>query len=115
MKVSLTRNVMIAGTPKSAGSIVDVDQHIGDMLIGIGKAEVVVEACEAPIAEPVKEKPLTNGNLTPAKQVKKVYAEPASKDDIDPIETGEWIDSLNSVIIKVFEKNASTLLASIAF
>ena len=43
---------MIAGTPKSAGSIVDVEQHIGDMLIGIGKAEAVVEACEAPIAEP---------------------------------------------------------------
>ena len=46
---------MIAGTPKSAGSIVDVEQHIGDMLIGIGKAEAVVEACEAPIAEPVAE------------------------------------------------------------
>ena len=43
---------MIAGTPKSAGSIVDVEQHIGDMLIGIGKAEAVVETCEAPIAEP---------------------------------------------------------------
>ena len=46
---------MIAGTPKSAGTIVDVEQHIGDMLIGIGKAEAVVEACEAPIAEPVAE------------------------------------------------------------
>ena len=46
---------MIAGPPKSAGSIVDVEQHIGDMLIGIGKAEAVVEACEAPIAEPVAE------------------------------------------------------------
>ena len=57
MKVSLTRNVMIAGTPMSAGSIVDVEKHIGDMLIGIGKAEAVVEACEAPIAEPVVEKP----------------------------------------------------------
>ena len=55
MKVSLLRNTMIAGTPKSAGSIVDVEQHIGDMLIGIGKAEAVVEACEAPIAEPVAE------------------------------------------------------------
>ena len=43
---------MIAGTPESAGSIVDVEQHIGDMLIGIGKAEAVVETCEAPIAEP---------------------------------------------------------------
>ena len=57
MKVSLTRNVMIAGTPTSAGSIVDVEKHIGDMLIGFGKAEAVVEACEAPIAEPVVEKP----------------------------------------------------------
>ena len=55
MKVSLLRNTMIACTPKSAGSIVDVEQHIGDMLIGIGKAEAVVEACEAPIAEPVAE------------------------------------------------------------
>ena len=55
MKVSLLRNTMIAGTPMSAGSIVDVEQHIGDMLIGIGKAEAVVEACEAPIAEPVAE------------------------------------------------------------
>ena len=64
MKVSLTRNVMIAGTPTSAGSIVDVDQHIGDMLIGIGKAEVVVEACEAPIAEPVKEKPKAETELS---------------------------------------------------
>ena len=53
MKVSLLRDTMIAGTPTSAGSIVDVEPHIGDMLIGIGKAEAVVEACEAPIAEPV--------------------------------------------------------------
>ena len=55
MKLKLLRNTMIAGTPTSAGSIVDVEPHIGDMLIGIGKAEAVVEACEAPIAEPVAE------------------------------------------------------------
>ena len=64
MKVSLTRNVMIAGTPTSAGSIVDVEQHIGNMLIGIGKAEAVVEACEAPIAEPVVEKPEAVSDLS---------------------------------------------------
>ena len=57
MKVSLTRNVMVAGTPTSAGTVIDVEQHIGDMLIGIGKAEAVVEACEAPIEEPVIEEP----------------------------------------------------------
>tara|TARA_R100000734_G_C3292031_1_gene83741 strand:+ start:322 stop:642 length:321 start_codon:yes stop_codon:yes gene_type:complete len=56
MKVSLLRNTMIAGTPKSAGSIVEVEQHIGDMLIGIGKAEAVVKACKAPIAKPKTEK-----------------------------------------------------------
>ena len=43
---------MIAGVPTNSGSIVEVEQHIGDMLIGIGKAEAVVETCEAPIAEP---------------------------------------------------------------
>ena len=30
---------MIAGTPKSAGSIVDVEEHIGYMLVNINKAE----------------------------------------------------------------------------
>ena len=64
MKVSLLRNVMIAGTPTSAGSIVDVEKHIGDMLIGIGKAEAVVEACEAPIAEPVDEEPVAVTDLS---------------------------------------------------
>ena len=55
---------MIAGTPKSAGSIVDVDQHIGDMLIGIGKADAVVEACEAPIAEPVVKETVKQNDFT---------------------------------------------------
>ena len=64
MKVSLLRNVMIAGTPTSAGSIVDVESHIGEMLIGIGKAEAVVEACEAPIAEPVIDEPDVSSNLS---------------------------------------------------
>ncbi len=47
---------MIAGTPTSAGSIVDVKPHIGDMLVGIGKAEAVNEACKEPIAKPKAEK-----------------------------------------------------------
>lgn len=55
---------MIAGTPKSAGSIIDVDQHIGDMLIGIGKADTVVEACEAPIAEPVVKETVKQNDFT---------------------------------------------------
>ena len=39
MKLKLLRNTMIAGTPKSAGSIVDVEEHIGYMLVNINKAE----------------------------------------------------------------------------
>ena len=55
-------------------------------------------------------KPVSNGNLSPIKKVKKVFAEPASKDDIDPIETDEWIDSLNSVIENDGAPRASYLL-----
>ena len=45
-----------------------------------------------------EEKPKLNGNSDNVRQVKKVFAEPVSNDDIDPIETNEWIDSLNSVM-----------------
>ena len=41
---------MIAGTPTSAGTIVDVEEQAGEYLIGVEKAELVVETCEAPIA-----------------------------------------------------------------
>ena len=49
----------------------------------------------------------TNSNLKP---VKKIFAEPSSKNDIDPIETNEWIDSLNSVIENDGAPRASYLL-----
>ena len=39
MKVKLLRDTMIAGTPTSAGSIVDIPDHLGVMLINISKAE----------------------------------------------------------------------------
>ena len=41
MKVKLLRSTMIAGTPTSAGSIIDVEEHIGFMLLNIHKAEEV--------------------------------------------------------------------------
>ena len=57
MKVKLLRATMIAGVPKDSGSIVDVEQNSGEYLVAIGKAELAVEVCEAPIAstEPVVE------------------------------------------------------------
>ena len=59
---------------------------------------------------PLKKQIKTNGNISQVKQVKKVFAEPASKDDIDPIETNEWIESLNSVIETDGAPRASYLL-----
>ncbi|MDA9625031.1 pyruvate dehydrogenase (acetyl-transferring), homodimeric type [Candidatus Pelagibacter bacterium] len=56
------------------------------------------------------EKPKTNGESNPIKQVKKNFAEPVSKDDIDPTETNEWIESLNSVIENDGSSRASYLL-----
>ena len=43
MRLKLLRNTMIAGTPTSAGSIVEVEDHIGFMLLNIHKAEEVKE------------------------------------------------------------------------
>ena len=40
---------MIAGTPTSAGTIVDVEEQTGSYLIAVEKAELAVEVCEAPI------------------------------------------------------------------
>jgi pyruvate dehydrogenase E1 component len=42
--------------------------------------------------------------------IKKVFAQPSSKDDLDPIETREWIDSLNAVIKNDGSSRASYLL-----
>ena len=55
---------MIAGTPTSAGTIVDVEQQAGEYLIAVEKAELAVEVCEAPIAstEPVVEPEPTNSD-----------------------------------------------------
>ena len=55
---------MIAGTPTSAGTIVDVKEQTGQYLIAVEKAELAVEVCEAPIAstEPVVEQAPTNSD-----------------------------------------------------
>ena len=40
MKVKLLRATMIAGTPTSVGTIVDVEQQTGQYLIAVEKAEL---------------------------------------------------------------------------
>jgi len=104
-----------------AGKIKDLKVKIGDkvsegsILATIENSQSTSVIKERKIEEPKKEikiqqKPKTNGELNLVKQVKKVFAEPASKDDIDPVETNEWIDSLNSVIENDGSSRASYLL-----
>jgi pyruvate dehydrogenase E1 component len=103
----------------AAGEIKDLKVKIGDkvsegsILATIENGQAVSISKEDKIKKKevqVQEKPKTNGEINQVKQVKKVFAEPASKDDIDPIETNEWIDSLNSVIENDGSSRASYLL-----
>ena len=71
------------------------------------------DVIKQPVSEIKKKNPKTNGNIVTQqtiKQIKKVFAEPAAKDDIDPLETNEWIESLNSVIEHDGASRASYLL-----
>jgi len=60
---------MIAGTPTSAGTIVDVKEQTGQYLIAVEKAELAVEVCEAPIAS--------------TESVTIVEPEPTDSDEVD--------------------------------
>ena len=77
MKVKLLRATMIAGTPTSAGTIVDVDKQACEYLVAVEKAELAVEACEAPIAstEPVVEQEPTDSDKIDFSQMTKAQLE----------------------------------------
>ena len=68
---------MIAGTPTSAGTIVDVDKQAGEYLISVEKAELVVETCEAPTpsTEPVVEQEPTDSDEVDLSQMTKAQLE----------------------------------------
>ena len=77
MKVKLLRATMIAGTPTSVGTIVDVEEQTGQYLIAVEKAELAVEVCEAPIAstEPVIESEPTDSDEVDFSQMTKSQIE----------------------------------------
>ena len=68
---------MIAGTPTSVGTIVDVEEQPGQYLIAVEKAELAVEVCEAPIAstESVVEQEPTNSDEVDFSQMTKAQLE----------------------------------------
>ena len=105
----------------SSGEIKDLKVKIGDKVsegsilatIENGQAKSAPEEEENEKIEKkvsIQKNQKTNGEVSQIREVKKVFAEPASKDDIDPIETNEWIDSLNSVIENDGSSRASYLL-----
>ena len=107
-----------------SGEIKDLKVKIGDKvsegsILANRPSRFISEMPEEVIKEVQKKevssikKPITNGELNPVKQVKKIFAEPVSKDDIDPIETNEWIESLNSVIENDGSSRASYLLSKV--
>ena len=104
-----------------AGKIKDLKVKIGDKVSEGSILATIENKVSALIAEKkIEDKPQativteekinSSGNLNHIKQVKKVFAEPISKDDIDPVETNEWIESLNSVIENDGSSRASYLL-----
>ena len=103
----------------SEGKIKDLKVKIGDK-VSEGSVLATIENGQTAVPKKdLKDKPekeeegKINGNINTEqsiKQVKKVFAEPASKDDVDPLETNEWIDSLNSVIENDGSSRASYLL-----
>ena len=51
MKVEITRGVMINGESVKAGSFIEVDQQIANILFNSGKAKVAVEKKVNPVPE----------------------------------------------------------------
>ena len=104
-----------------AGKIKDLKVKIGDKVSEGSILATIENGVATPTQdEKIENKPQneiiteenskSNGGSKNIKQVKKVFAEPISKDDIDPVETNEWIDSLNSVIENDGSSRASYLL-----
>jgi pyruvate dehydrogenase E1 component len=102
----------------SSGKIKDLKVKIGDR-VSEGSILATIDSENASEIQDEEEKDknikkvLTNNNLkaeSTIQNVKKIFSDPASKDDIDPVETNEWIESLNSVIENDGSSRASFLL-----
>ena len=66
----------------------------------------IIEVEEQPISKIEKTNGLRNGKET-------IYAQPISKDDIDPAETQEWLDSLRAVVKADGSSRAGYLLKKV--
>src|SRR5210317_892033 len=102
-----------------AGIISKLNVKVGDKVskgsplasLDNGSGNSKKEIKETEIVEPkIEENSLQQKIVEPPKIIKKVFAQAASKDDLDPQETREWIDSLNAIIENDGPSRASYLL-----
>ena len=102
-----------------AGIISKLNVKVGDKVskgsllasLENGSGNSKKEIKETKIVEPKNEEnSLQQKIVETPKIIKKVFAQAASKDDLDPLETREWIESLNAIIENDGPSRASYLL-----
>ena len=104
-----------------AGKIIELNIKIGDKVSkGSLLAKLESDSANTEIKKEAQEEfsvtekeilETTNlKNINPIKKINKVFDQPYSKDDTDPLETKEWIESLNAVIENDGPQRASYLL-----
>jgi len=104
-----------------AGKIIELNIKIGDKVSkGSLLAKLESDSASTEIKKEAQEEfsvtekeilETTNlKNINPIKNINKVFDQPYSKDDTDPLETKEWIESLNAVIENDGPQRASYLL-----
>jgi hypothetical protein len=78
----LTTDVMVQGTPRSFGEVLDLSASDGQLLVGLGRAK----SCDAPtLAEPEPAKPVCPMPATPV-EAKPVEAKPVeAKEQVKPV------------------------------
>ena len=106
-----------------SGKILELNVKIGDK---VSKGSLLAKLTNG--VSDVYEKKINQKNITVTEEkkiqndkvkdfnlnkIKKVFAQASSKDDIDPVETKEWIDSLNNVVENDGPIRASYLLNKI--
>ena len=90
-----------------AGIVSKINVKVGDKVskgstlasLENGSGNSKIEIKETKIVEQKKEENLLQQKIVEKpKIIKKVFAQAISRDDLDPQETKEWIDSLNAII-----------------
>jgi len=103
--------VVKVGDKVSKGSLLAKLENGGTNNLNDKPEEKIETLKEQPIE--IKQSPAIETLQQDVKKVKKVFAEGTSKDDIDPQETSEWIESLNAIIENDGPSRASYVLNKI--